>query len=467
MFIRGAGRQFQRPWGTYIACFAESNSVLRYSFRCPKARRPTCVRCGSATGPRCGAPLSIQKRLLYASYMSGANVVRHESHADLEGGSIYVANYDFREIERTDFLVRQLRDMPYCISPLGAVWKELYDGILTKHDRGISYAPVALLFDQHHGFTGTYNRDYYMGIIPYDDAGYMMRATIHTLFPWETRDRDVGYSGAGSTTNGPFGNIFDTVTTLASLECLQTYKVVFGVGALKEIDARLAKDLMTYVRRGGTLVINSRQLVKPLRDAAFLGVRMRDSVAKAKGYVSYLNGLNGKHVEETTEFPFDEVDITDAKPLVVTSPNAQKSSALVTINRYGKGHVVLCTPHYLYLPRSKNRMLKIFSQLMHQINQESLPLRVEGDIEYQINRNANGWVVTLINNNGLFKPLWEEPVADPEKTAHVEVTLLARAKRARVWLDEKSLDVERQAGRSRVRIAVPPGEIRIIEFLLP
>ena len=49
------------------------------------------------------------------------------------------------------------------------------------------------------------------------------------------------------------------------------------------------------------------------------------------------------------------------------------------------------------------------------------PVKVTGDVEYLINRTANGWIVTLLNNNGVFKP--QQGMAQVDRSAYVTATI--------------------------------------------
>ena len=111
-FARGAARQYDKPWGGYIPSYNQSRMTSYQN-----SLSPWIVNIGhvktSKYGPYMGTPDSDEKRLLYACYMSGANVIKHESDAHKD--SIFVAHYDYKNIERIDFLVKQLRDLPWCI----------------------------------------------------------------------------------------------------------------------------------------------------------------------------------------------------------------------------------------------------------------------------------------------------------------------------------------------------------------
>jgi len=65
---------------------------------------------------------------------------------------------------------------------------------------------------------------------------------------------------------------------------------------------------------------------------------------------------------------------------------------------------------------------------------EYLPIAVEGDpVQYQINRNAKGWVVELVNNRGVAKQPDRPAVVDGKATARVTLRPGFDVREARVW----------------------------------
>jgi hypothetical protein len=92
----------------------------------------------------------------------------------------------------------------------------------------------------------------------------------------------------------------------------------------------------------------------------------------------------------------------------------------------------------------------------------STRVRVTGDVEYLINRNSRGWVVTLINNNGVYKP--QQGMAQVDRTAKVTATIseLGGFLSAQEWITEKKLNIERNS----VSIELNPGGIAIVELVL-
>ena len=99
---------------------------------------------------------------------------------------------------------------------------------------------------------------------------------------------------------------------------------------------------------------------------------------------------------------------------------------------------------------------------------DATPVKVEGDVEYLVNRNSRGWVVTLFNDNGVFKP--QQGLAQVDRNAVVSVTLSLRGQpiaRASDWTSDKQLEIASHNGESSVRVSIPAGGIAIVELQTP
>ena len=87
---------------------------------------------------------------------------------------------------------------------------------------------------------------------------------------------------------------------------------------------------------------------------------------------------------------------------------------------------------------------------------------MRGEVEYLVNRNARGWVVTLFNNRGVYKS--QQGLGQVNRAESVEVTLEANGapfKRAAEWTTDEELKVSSGA----VKLNIPPGGVRIVELL--
>ena len=93
---------------------------------------------------------------------------------------------------------------------------------------------------------------------------------------------------------------------------------------------------------------------------------------------------------------------------------------------------------------------------------QGVPIVVEGNVQYLINKNAPGWIVTLINNEGLYKP--QLGLARIERGESVPVTLKTKLPVAQSteWTSGRKV-VWRKDGRWNVtQLTVPVCGIEII-----
>ena len=98
---------------------------------------------------------------------------------------------------------------------------------------------------------------------------------------------------------------------------------------------------------------------------------------------------------------------------------------------------------------------------LQRIASDTLPIGVTGDpVQYQINRNRTGWVIELINNDGVVKEGRSPAVVHPQVIARVKLNPRFAWGRATEWATGTSLP----EGQS-VELEIPPGESRFVEFV--
>jgi hypothetical protein len=101
------------------------------------------------------------------------------------------------------------------------------------------------------------------------------------------------------------------------------------------------------------------------------------------------------------------------------------------------------------------------ANLAGRLADEYLPLRVEGRVEFSLNRTVSGWVVGLINHQGIGKRAIEPAVFDASKKQTARITARhGEWKEALEWTGDRRPEV--RAGT--VQLEVPAGEVRIVEF---
>jgi hypothetical protein len=93
------------------------------------------------------------------------------------------------------------------------------------------------------------------------------------------------------------------------------------------------------------------------------------------------------------------------------------------------------------------------------------PVKVDGDVEHLINATDAGWVVTLINNNGVFKE--QQGMAKVDRSAYVDISLsLSDQKivKASEWVSNEILSVTPMNQGASVRLRLAPGGIAVVEL---
>jgi hypothetical protein len=97
---------------------------------------------------------------------------------------------------------------------------------------------------------------------------------------------------------------------------------------------------------------------------------------------------------------------------------------------------------------------------LDRLARDLLPIGVEGDpVQYQINRNSAGWVIELVNNDGVVKTGRTPVRLFPEVKARVKLEPRFAMLGAQEWMTGRTW----QASET-VMLDVPPGESRFVEF---
>jgi hypothetical protein len=93
-----------------------------------------------------------------------------------------------------------------------------------------------------------------------------------------------------------------------------------------------------------------------------------------------------------------------------------------------------------------------------------LPLEVEGEVEWLLNRTDKGWLVALFNPAGANKP--QHGVQPTDYTQKRPVTIRAAQNISKVveWFADPAVKVSRQGKDTEVRIVVPAGGVRILDL---
>ena len=324
-------------------------------------------------------------------------------------------------------------------------------------DRGTSYTPVALLVS----LDEPYNRSTYF---PKAKDAFSQMAVYNTLVPMNVDGYENRFMGAnrkkgeeGCLWNSEFGEIADALVPDADqppsefLKALSTYRAAFLVGHFNK-DHFDKASVAAYARNGGTLFIDADKIRQGLVDADLAGVSFAAEKTPAANEVK----AKGEGEQWIKAFDFGEPYAyhkgtpTTAKPYLVDA----NGGVIAWSNDVGKGRVVTVAvdrmlPESLvrvgdweeetYKITSCERTFPLVRHLFKAMQDELMPVSVEGDIQWGVNfvegegRKEKGecrgrWLVWLINNKGVMNWALEEQVLDPKAASVVKVTNKATGK---------------------------------------
>jgi hypothetical protein len=394
----------------------------------------------SRYGVTMGPSLSWYRKSYYHYYMSGASAIYLEQGFD-------------------QFFKPGPGEHPLQLNPLGRITDEFIRFAERHPDRGSPYTPVAFLLDPAHGFEMTDYPHWPFGVSQISRSDRALRELFGVAYyPGTVVEGEPAMADRQSFVAGIFGNIFDILVAsnesatnaVSPTEAINAYPAVV-VGGQPKWTPAWTRKLVDYVRAGGTLVVNAAQTDSLTSEV--LGVTVTSATAEADDARCVvanetLQDLAGQM------FRYQKIQLKSANSLIV-APNGD---ALVTINKLGKGTVIFSAlPDLL---GEDERVTPFAAHMLAHVFAEATPVKVTGDVEYLINRTKSGWVVTLINNNGVFKP--PQGMAQVDRNGKVTARLTVSGlniQSAVDWVTDKTLAVSGSA----VTIELAPGGVAIVE----
>ena len=433
---RGAARQFGRPWLWYIASFAD------------KYTRDGELVTGdynSMTLPLRGISHNLIDRTFYYAYLSGANFIERESF----GGKLFTS--------------RQTREL----SIEGENYVRFFNFTKAHPDRGVPYTPIALL-------KPAYDIDTREAKITDNKPGLAMinafKVTIYRQYPDEyirsripnfqyepVNKRDTMFNKAGFemglANTAPYGDIFDALTpdfpdksTFRNI--IPSYRVSILLGEYPN-QQEMESILVNYVKNGGILVLNTRQITSGFPED-FTGIRLTGDTRMEDGY------------------RFDLIEPVGAQITHRTS----EGTALFTRNAYGKGEVIVTTPQFMVpdttewyvqsLDASSGKLqFPYVEQLLKLLCAEVNPVKVDGDIKFGLNKTPSGWWLYLFNNKGVMKMDGEPETLDPQRTANVKIDFhRIKVQSVKELRSEQEMAVQ----NNQMELEIGPGDFKILEL---
>jgi len=437
-FTRGAARQYGGDFLYYHAPnFGDTATVFTKQMSYGGPDNFFHTRYGATMGPS----LSWYRKSYYLYYMSGASAIY------LEQG------YD-------QFFKPGPGEHPFQLNPLGRITDEFVRFAERHPDRGTPYTPIAFLLDPAHGWEITDYPQWPFEVSQINESDRALRELIGAAYyPGTVREGEPASGERQTFVPGIFGNIFDVlVTSETHRDAIDSYRAVI-VGGRIDWSTTWIEKLKNYLSSGGVLLLNSAQ-TKGL-PADLLGAQLTGAAAEADDAKCLLRS-EAKQDLRGQMFRYDRLE-TKGATVLISAPN---DDPLVTVNKVGRGKLIfVAVPDLL---GEDKRLTPFAAHLLAHLSAEATPVKIEGDVEYLINRNSRGWVVTLFNDNGVFKP--QQGLAQVDRNAIVAVTLNLRGRKitqASDWTADKPLEVASYDGESGVRISIPAGGIAIVELQTP
>jgi hypothetical protein len=418
-FTRGAARQFG---GTFLYYHAPNFGDTATTFTRAQSFAGPDNFYHTRYGPTMGPSLSWYRKSYYLYYMAGASAIYLEQGGD-------------------QFFKPGPGDHPFQLNPLGRITDEFMRFAEKHPERGTPYTPVALLLDPAHGFEINDYPQWPFEVSQIDRSDRALRELFGVAYyPGLVVEGEPAVADRQPFVAGVFGDIFDVLTATDSprskaRELLPSYRAVV-VGGRVEWSNEWIQRLVEYVRNGGTVVLNAAQIKK--LPEQFLGVRLINDTGEAHNAACLAPGEEMQDLKGQI-FRYEKVELKGATPLI-TVPTGDP---LVTVNKVGNGSVVFAAiPDLL---GEDERMTPVAAHMLAHVFADVVPLKVTGDVEYLVNRTTKGWIVTLLNSNGVFKP--QQGMAQVDRSASVTVTITMKT-------DNRKATVQ-----------IPAGGLAIVEIL--
>lgn len=441
-FLRGIARQGGHLTATYRSCnFGDSATMFSASagyYPYPKNIFDNFYTVYS------GAGMTWYKFDIWYQYMAGSSLFYHEQGFDewwKPGGTTAAG---LREAE---------------LSPKGKLVDRFLRLTAEGFDRGTPVTPIAFLVDYAHGWEPA---PYWPNAFKnwhqqperwrFGDHERMLENYFWTAYhPIGTMSQQPIGALSEVYVAGVFGDVFDAIAAYPQVErwtTIDTYPVVIAAGEIP-LTVDEGRRLAAYVAAGGTLVVADAHLSGP--GVAALGLPATDAPREAGAY----RWLDGEE-ESSPAFRYRPIRVgAGERPLAV----APDGGVFCSASDLGEGRLIyLSVPYGMTVSRET---MPVVPLLLAHLRQGLLPVEVEGDVQWSLNRTRAGWMVTLINPYGQHKPQQGMTPTDFRENREVAIRVGPTVVRAvDRLLPSESLTVSEGC----VRLTVPAGEVRVIEL---
>ncbi len=361
------------------------------------------------------------------------------------------------------------------LSALGKITRELINYIERVPERGTVYTPVALVQGWYRGLNP---RDY-GDKVSFDSADWMNYALIRDLLLPE--HRHVKNTGSYSVT-APYGEIIDLLKPnpekAVDAQIFDGYKVLILTGGIT-VSPQYQKVLEAYVKKGGIIVVNAVD-AKNIFDSDFTGVEIGRSFN-----ASSIKNIKSGQVFKEKKFKCLKLTLKGAKTLYTTD-----NSPAVTINKYGKGGVIVTAPEYLLTSeksvtietRGKKQTLRplllgfcgdFFGNLFASVSPFYVKTESKDrpDISWLIAKKGDSWTVAVFNYSLKREELISESLSTakavaryPYKSIPFEIVANVPVNDVVELFEGRDVKHKKINGTLQVQESISSGDIRIYEF---
>ncbi len=448
-FLRGASRQFKRNWVWYHSSnFGDTATTF---INGQNIAGPYTNYFHSHYDAFSGAGLVWYRKAYYSAYMAGAAGIYLEQGFD-------------------QYFIPSPGDERVQLSPFGRVTDEFIRFAERHPDRGVPYTPIAFLLDSGHGWYQYENHAGAFSVPPgrnpavlgYSRHDAMIRDWFNIAYwPLPEVEGEPLLSPRLSFVNSPMGQVFDVLATSRAPEAVDitgSYRAIVLAGDVR-LTAEWGRALRDFVQRGGTLVVTDDQVKGP--GAATLELPADESQYATSASIHWTAGQPGKGESLASNTHRYRRGAPEGTPIAT----AEGGDPVAISRPVGEGKII-----WIGIPKGlglDDRATPVLSKVMLHLRQGLLPVEVRGDVEYSLNRNETGWVVTLFNNRGNYKPQHGLGIPRREEGATVTLATSLQVTGATEWTEDTPLEVKADGGSRSVTVAVPAGGIRIVHLAAP
>lgn len=449
-FMRGAARQHDRMIATYRSCnFGDASTIFSNvsSYTSPQAIYDNYYSVYS------GAGMTWYKFDIWYQYMAGSSLFYHEQGFDefwQPGGTAAAGQH------------------PLQLSPKGKLVDRFLRVTAKETERGSPYTPVAFLLDYAHGWEPSpywpnsfKNWHQNEECFRYGDHEKMLEQYFFAAwYPLGPNSQRPITATSEVTLANPFGDIFDVIFAypdISKWKTIDDYPVVILAGDVELTDAE-GQRLAQYIDHGGTLFVADSHLTGP--GVTRLGLPETGDQQETEGY-RWLDQQASFPSQRYRYRPLAFVNSTDSsavEPWQALATTAEGHVICGYVDR-GQGRLIyFSVPRGLGIDRSLH---PVVAHLLAHLTRGLMPIEVEGDVNWLVNRGTDKWIVTLLNPYGQDKPQQGITPTDYRQNRVVTIRSRVPVRSAREWLMP---DEQISAEDDTITLIVPAGSARIVEL---